>query len=203
MELCDIASFDEVIQAFEGLTKANHLRIRDAARSCLPGTEYRTPQDLLNEVFLRTFEGALDVPGNQGRHWPKSVPFDRYLIKTIKGIAGDSRKSTYVSKHTSLDGLQEEQGDTANILNKLAAPSAEQVVFPDSEDTDTARQTAQAICTYFKGDPEVTWLLECYADEGCPRRDWRTAGLTEHQYQAARRRLRRALKKLFPGRSKR
>jgi hypothetical protein len=204
VELCDIASVDEINRAIEQLTSADHLRIRKAAQFFLPGTEYRSPGDLIHEAIVRTIYGAKDASGKSGRHWPKSVPFDCFMINTMKSIADGSRRSTYVSRRASVETLEDEPTDSSSTVNNLLVPSAEQVAFQDSEETDTPQHTdAQIIRTYFQDDPAVAWLIDCLSDGGCPRKDWSTAGLTRQQYEAARKRLRRGIEKLFPGRSKR
>lgn len=196
-------TIEEVRQAFESLTNDELYRLLKLARIFLVGTEYVDPQELLNETIVRTLRAA---NGEKGRHWPKSVPFMAFLVQTMQGLANDSLNSSYIKQTREMESLATEAltaeealgafGHTHPDVVALAIEVGEQVDKQDRARTDAAR-----IDAYFSGDDEVGWLVMGHKDGLKAMEIRELSDMSQTQYETARRRFRRGLDKLFPGRS--
>ena len=194
---------DDVRQAYEVLTNDELYRLLKAARIFLAGTEYADPQELLNEALLRTLRAA---NGEKGRHWPKSVPFMAFLIQTMQGLADDSLNSSYIRQTREMEVLATEaltaeealgaHGHTHLDVVTLAIGAGER-----ADEEDRAKRDAARIDTYFAGDDEVGWLVMGHKDGLKAAEIRELSGMSQTQYETARRRFRRGLEKIFPGRS--
>ena len=196
-------TIDDILQAYEALTNDELYRLRKMARIYMVGTEYADPQELLNEAMMRTLRAA---NGEKGRHWPKTVPFMAFLIQTMQGLADDSLNSSYIKQTKEMEALATES------LTADEAMGARGHVHPDTvtlsieagdqmDVEDRAKQDAAKIDAYFSGDDEIGWLVMGHKDglKAVEIRD--LSGMSQTQYETARRRFRRGLEKLFPGRS--
>lgn len=199
------ASIEDVRQAYESLTNDELYRLHKLARALLSGTEYSDPQDLLNETLVRTLRAA---NGEKGRHWPKSVPFVSFLGQTMKGLADDSLNSSHIKQTQEMEALATE------ALTADEAIGAHGHSYPDvvvlaveagevADDRDRAIQDAARIDAHFVGDDEVGWLVMGHKDDLKAAEIRELSGMDQTQYETARRRFRRGLEKLFPGRSQR
>ena len=196
-------TIDDVRLAYESLTMDELYRLHKLGRVLLFGTEYSDPQDLLNEALVRTLRSA---NGEKGRHWPKKVPFIAFLVQTMKGLADDSLNSSYVKQTQDMETLATEaltadeaigaQGHTHPDVVALAIEAGEVL-----DNRDRAIRDATRIDAYFAGDDEVRWLVMGHKDglKAAEIRD--LSSMDQTQYETARRRFRRGLEKLFPGRS--
>lgn len=197
------ATEDDVRAAIEALTEHDLLRLRAAGRSFLVGTEYQDGQELINEAVLRTMEGAR---GPDGRHWPKRrVPFVAYMIMTMLSIANGSRESHEMSMTDRLEGLALPDGTSDDVLDLLgfATPSVEAEAIELEERAETVARAmgdADRIDALFANDQDVGWLVMCFKDGRSPAKARELAGFTSTQYETIRKRLRRGVAKLFPGR---
>lgn len=197
------ATEDDVRAAIESLTEDDLLRLRAAGRSFLVGTEYQDAQELINEAVLRTMEGAR---GTNGRHWPKRrVPFVAYMIMTMLSIANGSRDSHEMSMTDRLEGLALPDGTADDVLALLgfATPSVEVEAIEIEENAELvarAKSDADRIDALFANDQDVGWLVMCFKDGRSPAKARELAGFTSTQYETIRKRLRRGVAKLFPGR---
>jgi hypothetical protein len=197
----EFASVDDIRQAIEALTPADSARLRQAGKLCLAGSEYGDPDELLNEALARTFRAA---QGEKGRQWSKDVAFMAFLIMTMSGLADDSRKSAYMRKRKKSEpadgvGTAEKmagQGHCHADVVTLAVEAGERV-----EAAERAKHDMERIDAFFTGDAEIQWLLMGHKD-GLPAAEIRElSGMNLVTYASARRRFRRGLEKLFPGRS--
>lgn len=201
----DLATADEVRSAIENLSDDDALRIWKAGRAFLWGTEFDDPDELLGEAMLRAIEAAGKV---KGRHWPKATPFVAFVIMTMKSIADGSRESDYMSKTVAMEDMANEFTGDAHPMDLLGhfAPSVEEELI---EAKGLAMRAARAgidagkIDAYFADDQEVAWLILCLKEDRKPSKARETAGLTQTEYETARRRMRRGIEQLFPNRSKR
>lgn len=195
------ASVDDIRQAIEALTPTESARLRRAARLCLAGSEYTDPQELLNEAVMRTYRAAL---GEQGRRWTRDVPFMAFLVMTMSGLADDSRKSAFMRKRKKSEladgeGMAERmagQGHCHADVVSLAVEAGER-----AEAEERAKQDMEKIDAYFAGDAEIQWLLMGHKDKLSAAEIRDLSGMSLVTYASARRRFRRGLEKLFPGRS--
>lgn len=196
-------TIDDVRQAYEALTNDELFRLHKLARIFLAGTEYADPQELLNETLVRTLRAA---NGEKGRHWPKSVPFMAFLVQTMQGLADDSLNSSYVKQTQEMEALATEaltaeealgaKGHAHPDVVRLAVEAGER-----ADDQDRAKQDTARIDAYFAGDDEVGWLVMGHKDGLKAAEIRELSGMSQTQYETARRRFRRGLEKLFPGRS--
>lgn len=204
-----LATADEIRAAIEALTSTELMRLELIARTYIPGSDYQSGQEVLNEAVKRAIEGC---GRKTGRHWPiDRVDFAAFLLMTMRGLASDSRQSELMTKTDSLDS--DAQLSTAQVLDKLGfhTPEVEQQKI-DLEDEIAdeaaaeqrrarAKADADKIEGFFADDQEVAWLVLCLKIEKMPSKARDEAGLSQTQYETVRRRMRRGLTKLFPGRS--
>lgn len=196
------ATPDEVRCAIESLSEADSVQILKAARLCLSGSEYHDVWEIINEATRRTMNAAM---GDRGRQWPKTVPFVAYMIQTMKGLASDSRDSLVQTKTDYLEALTVENGSSDDTLGRLEAWQTDvetQVIEHEEtlEQIDRAKMDAEIIEQFFKDDSDVTWIIMGHK-EGLSASEIREIGeMTQTKYETARKRLRRGVEKLFPGR---
>lgn len=199
----EATTIEDVRQAYESLTNDELYRLHKLARALLAGTEYSDPQELLNETLVRTLRAA---NGEKGRHWPKSVPFVAFLGQTMKGLADDSLNSSYIRRTQEMEVLATEvvTADEAIGARGHAHPDVVTLAIEAGERSDNhdrASRDAARIDSLFAGDDEVGWLVMGHKD-GLKAAEIRNlSGMDQIQYETARRRFRRGLEKLFPGRS--
>lgn len=196
-------TIEDVRQAYESLTNDELYRLHKLGRVLLAGTEYSDPQELLNETLIRTIRAA---NGEKGRRWPKSVPFVAFLGQTMKGLADDSLNSSYIKQTQEMEALATEAltADEAIGAHGHAHPDVVALAIESGEiadNRDRAIRDAARIDANFAGDEEVGWLVMGHKDglKAAEIRD--LSGMDQTQYETARRRFRRGLEKLFPGRS--
>lgn len=197
-------TIDDVRQALEALTNDELYRLHKAARSFVGGTEYDSSDDLFNEAVIRTLRAA---NGEKGRHWPKDVEFVAFLMQTMRGLANDSYNSAYVENNVGLGSLAPEDGTAEDGLGAKGHYHADVVTLAiaageRAEARESAATAAAKIDEFFAGDDEVTWLVMGHKDGMKAVEIREVSGMTLTQYETARRRFRRGLENLFPGRSK-
>lgn len=194
---------DDVRLAYESLTNDELYRLHKLARVLLVGTEYSHPQDLLNEALVRTLRAA---NGEKGRHWPKTVPFVAFLIQTMRGLADDSLNSTYIKQTDEMEALATQALTADEGIGALGHAEPDVVTLAIeageiAEIHDRATRDAARIDAHFAGDDEVGWLIMGHKDALKANEIRDLSGMNQTQYETARRRFRRGLEKLFPGRS--
>lgn len=198
----NVATPEDVRQAIEALSNEDRYRLRKAAAICLAGTEYQDPLEIINEAIARTMSAA---NGDKGRHWPKGVVFMAYMIQTIKGLADDSRESSIQKKTEYMEAMATEGGSAEDALGRLELYNldvvAQAVALEETQERqDRAKMDADIIDAHFSDDIEVTWIIMGHKDDQSPAAIREMAEMTDTQYNTARRRFRRGLEKLFPGR---
>lgn len=200
----NFATSDDIRSAIESLSSPELLRLKNAAALCLFGTEYQNPQELINEAITRTLSAA---HGGKGRKWKTSVPFIAFMIMSVRGIANDSLESLPQTKTVRLEAMATEALTTEDALGALGHqnPSVEELAIGIEEDDERqagAKRDADAIDARFADDTEISWIIMGYKD-GLAASDIRElAGMSDMQYDTAKRRFRRGLQKLFPNRGK-
>jgi DNA-directed RNA polymerase specialized sigma24 family protein len=172
-----------VEEQIEALTQADHLRFCSVARLEMRGTSYTTPEEL---VLLAVQDPWLAARGEGGRRWPPHVPFPAYVIMTIRGMCLDSRRQL---KRAAAGKVIWEGGD-----------HEEPDVAAQVERGDQARIDLEALLTHFENDSDVRWLIRAERDGLSPAEVKDGSGMTETDYNTARRRLRRGIQKLLPER---
>jgi hypothetical protein len=203
----ECASTDEIRHAIESLTPEESIRLRKVANYCLWGTGYSSPDDLLNEAVKRAM---LAAAGQKGRKWPRDVPFVAFMIKTMQGLADDSMKSSAQRLTVSADAMAPEGSTMDEALGAIPgrgyhhgdAVSMALEAQERQERYEAAKPDADAIDAFFAGDDEVGYLIMGKKDDMKPAEVREVSGMTQLQYDTAKRRFRRGLDKLFPGRRK-
>jgi hypothetical protein len=200
------ATSDEIRQAIESLSAEDVYRINKAAMLCLSGTEYQTGDEIINEAIVRTMNAA---SGMKGRRWPKRIPFVAYMIETLKGLASDSRKSSLQTKTDSMDAMAVsiEGVSVDDVLGRLEyyhqdVPTQAIELEETQERRDCAKADAEIIDNFFANDDEIKWIIMGHKDGLSVSEILELANMTQTQYETTRRRFRRGLEKLFPGRRK-
>ena len=196
------ATAEEISEGVESLTEAEIGRIRRAAQYALFGTEYTDPDELLGEAVLRTLDGV-GVDG--GRHWPKHVHFVAYLIKTMQSIADASIQSTVQSRTMHLEAMAGPDGDAEFALMREGYSSPDVVELALEVEETTERQAwaaadAALIEAHFANDEQIQFLIMGDKDDMKPDEIRAVSGMDQTAYDTARRRFRRGLNTLMPGR---
>lgn len=198
------ATAEEIGEAVDGLTEAELGRIHRAAQYALFGTEYTNPLELLGEAVQRTLEG---VGVKEGRHWPKDVHFVAYIIRTMQSIADGSSDSIVQSRTAHLETMAGRDGDSDLALARegFSSPDVVEQALEVEETTERqARAAADAalIEAHFADDDEIQFLIMGDKDGMKPDEIRAVSGMDQTAYNTARRRFRRGLNTLMPGRRK-
>jgi hypothetical protein len=198
------ATAEEICDAVEKLTEAELGRIHRAAQYALFGTEYTNPHELLGEAVQRTLEGVGVV---EGRHWPKNVHFVAYLIKTMQSIAEGSSSSIAQSRTAHLETMAGRDGDAELALAQEGFSSPDVIELALEVEETNERQTRAAadaalIEAHFASDEEIQFLIMGDKDDMKPSEIRAVSGMDQTAYDTARRRFRRGLNTLMPGRRK-
>jgi len=188
------ASADEVRQAIDRLTPVDFHRLLKAAQIYMGGTPYATAKDLLVDVLATAFDAA---SGGKGRRWPAGVAFTAYISMTMRGVASDLRREASRRRATVARGFNalfdSLHSSTPPIEEALATEEDRPQEDKDSEHLEMVRD-------HFRDDEEVRWVMKGIM-EGVPAREiLKQSGMTNTQYETARRRWRRGLAHLFPER---
>lgn len=196
------ATGNDVRAAIERLSVADLARLNVLARRALIGTEYRDAQELVNEAVTRVMAAA---GGARGRRWPLDVQFIPFMVMTMTGIASDSRESPKQKRTKSLETLAEHHGDAGRVLGAHGLahsdPLDETLAEEDrSREEQAAAEDAALIDEHFKADEQVLYLILGGKEGNSASEIKEFSGMTQHQYEAAKRRFHRGLDKLFPGR---
>lgn len=195
------ASTDDILQAIAALSPIDLLKLRRAVGICLPGTIYADSDELINEVIVRAMKAAM---GSKGRRWPLNVPFVAFMIETCRGLADDSRQSLGQRRTDRIQVLAGDDGDGGEVLMHHGQfHDSPETVWEEDEDGQqreaVARAAVEEIDAYFSKDPDVTLIMMGYKDRMSPTEIMSVGDMTQSQYEAARKRFRRGLQKLFPG----
>lgn len=202
------ASPEEVAEAVAKLLPEELWRLRKRAELQIWGTEYTDPLELLGEAVRRAMI-ATDPnkrKDERGRPWPMGrVELPAFLSKSIDGIADDSRESLHQTATDRLEALAGEERDVGAVLHGAGHSHTDVVEQALELEEIQARQAAakadaDAIERHFAGDQAVLAVIEG-EKEGMPARDVQALfELDETTYDSARRRLRRKVDILMPGR---
>ena len=198
------ATAEEIGEAIESLTEAELGRIHRAAQYALFGTEYTDPDELLGEAVQRTLDGV-GVPS--GRHWPKDVHFVAYIIRTMQSIADGSSNSVVQTSTASLEAMAGGEGNAELALAQEGFSSPDVVeqaleVEEAAERQSRAAADAALIEAHFANDDQIQFLIMGDKDDMKAADIRAISGMNQTEYDSARRRFRRGLNTLMPGRRK-
>ncbi|MCV2370009.1 hypothetical protein [Roseateles oligotrophus] len=205
------ANIDELSSALTRLTTAELLRLFARARLLVWGTEYADPKELFNEAVKRALVAASGSKqdGERGRPWPiDRVQFPAFLSGCMDSIADSSRESVSQTKTDRLEALAGEAGDVDTVIHRAGLWTTDFVDQAiEAEETNERQQRAQAdahvIETHFKDDQDVLAVIEGEKADMPVAEVLALFDLDQKAYDSARRRLRRQVDKLMPGRRQR
>lgn len=205
------ASVEELSRALMMLTAGERLRLFARARLLLWGTEYTDPQELLNEAVKRALIAASGAKqdGERGRPWPLDrVPLPAFLSGCMDSIADSSRESLGQTQTDRLEAIAGEARDVDTMIYRAGGwntDAVEQAIeVEDAADRQQrARADAQFIEAHFKDDQEVLAVIEGEKADMPVAEVLALFDLDQRTYDTARRRLRRQVDKLMPGRRQR
>lgn len=202
------ASPEEVAEAVANLRPEQLWRLKKRAKLQIFGTEYTDPMELLGEAVRRAMI-ATDPnkrEDERGRPWPMDrVELPAFLSKSIDGIADDSRQSLQQTATEHLEALVGEDRDTGTVLYGAGHYHADVVEHAIELEETLARQGAakadvDTIERHFVGDQAILAIIEGEKEGMSAREVQALFELDETTYDSARRRLRRKVDKLMPGR---
>lgn len=205
------ASVEELSRALLMLTAAEQLRLFARARLLLWGTEYTDPQELLNEAVKRALIAASGSKqdGERGRPWPiDRVPLPAFLSGCMDSIADSSRESLGQTHTDRLEAIAGEARDVDTMIYRAGGWNTDVVeqaieVEDAADRQQRARAAAQSIEAHFKDDQEVLAVIEGEKADMPVAEVLALFDLDQKTYDTARRRLRRQVDKLMPGRRQR
>ena len=205
------ASVEELSRALMMLTAGERLRLFARARLLLWGTEYTDPQELLNEAVKRALIAASGAKqdGERGRPWPLDrVPLPAFLSGCMDSIADSSRESLGQTQTHRLEAIAGEARDVDTVIYRAGGWNTDVVeqaieVEDAADRQQRARAAAQFIEAYFKDDQEVLAVIEGEKADMSVAEVLALFDLDQKTYDTARRRLRRQVDKLMPGRRQR
>jgi len=205
------ASVEELSRALMMLTSAERLRLSARARLLVWGTEYTDPEELLSEAVKRALIAASGAKqdGERGRPWPiDRVPLPAFLSGCMDSIADSSRESRGQTQTDRLEAIAGEVSDVDTVIYRAGGWNTdvvEQAIeLEDAADRQQqARADAQIIEAHFKDDQEVLAVIEGEKADMPVAEVLALFDLDQKTYDTARRRLRRQVDKLMPGRRQR
>lgn len=205
------ASVEELSRALMMLTAAERLRLYAKSRLLVWGTEYTDPKELLNEAVKRALIAASGAKqdGERGRPWPiDRVPLPAFLSGCMVSIADSSRESLGQTQTDRLEALAVEARDVDAMIYRTGGWNTDVVeqaieVENAADRQHRAQADVQVIEAHFKDDQEVLAVIEGEKAEMPVTEVLAFFGLDQKTYDTARRRLRRQVDKLMPGRRKR
>jgi DNA-directed RNA polymerase specialized sigma24 family protein len=163
--------------AIRALSDVDLLRLKAIARVWargLPGGVGWT--DVLNEAIARVLDGS--------RRWPPGVPLLAFLSGVMRSICDDHWRR--VRRDLELLVQWDDYVD-------LAAPDEETQSAPDPERVLAAGQAVAALDRLFAGDAPVLKIIAGLADGLTAKEICRLYGMSECEYDTARKRMRRAI----------
>ena len=186
-------STEKVHEAVTGLSRRQLNRLKAAGyqyvRQYGLDPVVRTPGDLVNEAMIRTLDGR--------RGWRQDVELMAHLIMVMSSIASSWRKhdvrraDAAAAEHRETDLKPAGDGDTGGRVENAPARDADEVT------RQVAQADLDAIRQHFvdAGDEMVTDLLELWQQGSTGPEIRRQQGISDKDYWAACRRLRRWVRK--------
>jgi len=183
----------DVSQAIQMLSHADLLRIKRYATVLAWGAAGWTGEDLLQRAVVQTLMGAEDPHNGKRkgrRRWDKSIDFARHLAGAIESIAYHWKEKSYqsctISERFSCDDEQElsrfenvDSGETS-VLESLI------------KEEEEARKRVK-ILERFRDDPKATAVLQGLFSGMDKDEILLKESLTDEEYKAISRRIRRTL----------
>jgi hypothetical protein len=193
----DWATSDEVRRAIQQLSDVDYLRLRKAARLKMGGSAYSDPAELVNQALLTPYKAAL---GEGGRRWKRNVNFLAFVVKTIQGLASDSRGSAEL-RLTGSNLVPSREGEAPRDLfdsQAFATVSAEEEILArsDTESQKSREDQLASVREFFREDEHVNWIIKGIEEDKSAQEIQSLSGMSETEYATAHRRWRRGCEKI-------
>lgn len=190
------ATIEEITTAINSLTKGELIRLRKFAyrRYWTLGRRGAglSPEDLLQNALVAVLEGR--------RKWKKNrVDFVRLLLGVIQSL------SSHIVEGKAADAFDDvvayeapdEDHDALDRLPSPSAPTPEEVLENDELEREAVALDAQ-IRDHFKDDDHALMVYEGLCENMKPA-EIRGCGLSEKEFDAAQKRLKRGVRKIAEG----
>lgn len=176
---------DEAERAINGLPDSYWLRLHRWATWRLFGNSVAEADEVIADVYERFCKGS--------RKWPIGIPIDTCFWNAVRSaVSGEwSKHTTNNAKHVSISSEEESYG-----FPSLDHEPLSRVVH--AAELQKHQRIVDHICGAFIGDRAVTAVLEGLEQDLPAREVQKASGLTETQYDSARKRLRRFINKHYP-----
>lgn len=204
----EYATAEEFAAAVAQLTTTELIRLKKRAAILLWGSEYSNPMELLNEAVKRTLIAATGdrKDGERGRPWPKNrVVLPAFLSMCMQSIADSSQDSIAQTMTDGLEAMADSRGETGTVLHGagFSHPDIVEQALVSEEDAErqaAAKQDVAIIQRHFAADQAVLAVIEGEKEELSVAEVLEMFEIDQKTYDSARRRLRRQVDKLMPGR---
>lgn len=180
----DLLTAAELRSALEALRPIDLVRLRKKANALAPGTGME-PDDLLQESLGRALEE------NGGRNCPRDVNPVTFLGNVIRSIASHSRQEW--AREMPIGATKDDEDDPI-VDAPDPAPSPEDAVIGRLDHG----QTVARIEAMFEGDPKAQAIIIGNMEGWSPDEIRQMEPMSDKEYAAARKRVRRALLREFP-----
>ena len=177
---CEVLTPAELREALEALSKIEKGRLLQKAKFLAPGTGME-PEDLFQEAVVRSLEQ------NAGRNCPRDVKLETFLGNVMRSIAS----------HARIKWLRERPRDKDDdVILKAPDPRLmlEEVVIGGLD----FRKTIARIEVMFNDDPQAQAVVIGDIEGWSPHEIREMEPMSDKEYAAARKRVRRALLRKFP-----
>lgn len=180
----DVLSTAEVRSALAALTQADHLRIQNKAAVLALDTGF-SPEDLFQEAVRRALEDG------GGRNCPRDVHLATFIGNAMRSIASAEREKWKRAPPTG----KVKDGELDPIDNAPdPSPSPEETVIANLD----GAQLIARIEAIFEGDPKALAIIYGNMEGWSPDEIRELEPMSEKEYAAAQKRVRRAISSHFP-----
>lgn len=173
----DLASPEEFLEAFEGLSGADALRLEKMARNrakVLKGADW---QDVFQESIRRCLAGT--------RPWPKNVALVPFLGGVMRSVAEEMKERQKREPMDQSVRQRPDDGEHPDLFEGLPSPDP-----GPAERADSAEEFAEVEALF--ADDEEAWLVATARAEGFDPAEIQSAfDLSATQYASILKRIRR------------
>ena len=175
----DSLSASELRSALDTLSRVTLVRLHKKAEFLASGTGME-PSDILHQAVVRALEK------NGGRNCPRDVEPETFLGNVMRSIASHARKKW--ARETPTGTNDDDKGDPIVTMSD-PTPSLEETVIGR---LDCGKMISQ-VETMFSEDPKALAVVIGLMEGWAPHEIREMESMTDKQYDAARKRVRRAL----------
>lgn len=170
-----LAKREDIERAIEELSDVQLARLERYARYQVYRYPSLDPKELLSEAVVRVLSGK--------RAWPLDVSFQTFLCNVMRSVASDFREEA----KARMESTSVELGD-----DEVAQE------WQTSRDRNEDRDFLRGVWELFKNDVDVQRVLQGIEGDLSAKEVQEEFSLTAGQYDAARKRLERALARKYP-----